>query len=125
MPAVDRSATPWIIVIVHTPLYNNYVSHFKEGDTFRTVYEPIFLQYQVDLVYSGHVHAYERTHPVYNYERNDCAPMYVTVGESMECATLVCCCCHMGRCITCFACNAGCPAFDARPLHCMQVMAAT
>ena len=80
--AVDRTATPWVIVIFHTPLYNNYVSHFKEGDTFRTVYEPIFLQFQVDLVYSGHIHAYERTHPVYNYERNDCAPMYVTIGES-------------------------------------------
>jgi hypothetical protein len=31
------------------------------------LYEPLFYQHQVDLVYSGHTHAYERTFPMYNY----------------------------------------------------------
>ena len=28
--------------------------------------EPLFLQYQVNIVICGHVHAYERTYPVFN-----------------------------------------------------------
>ncbi len=27
------------------------------------------------------VHAYERTHAVYKYKRDDCGPMYVTIGD--------------------------------------------
>ena len=84
---MNRTATPWLIVFFHAPLYHNYVSHFKEGDTFRTVYESIFFANQVDLVFGGHVHAYERTYPMYNYTLNDCGPMYVTIGES--CSTPV------------------------------------
>ena len=91
LSAVNRTLTPWIIVICHAGLYNSYVAHYKEADTFRAVYEPIFLQSQVDLVYSGHVHAYERTHPVYDYERNDCGPMYLTIGASRMRRWLISC----------------------------------
>ena len=30
---------------------------------------------------AGHVHAYERTHRVFDYELRECAPMYITVGD--------------------------------------------
>jgi hypothetical protein len=34
----------------------------------RQAYEPLFVKYQVDLVMSGHVHSYERTKPLVNYQ---------------------------------------------------------
>jgi hypothetical protein len=35
-------------------------------------------QYGVDLVLNGHVHAYERSKPVYNYTLDPCGPVHVT-----------------------------------------------
>ncbi|EFN56155.1 hypothetical protein CHLNCDRAFT_144837 [Chlorella variabilis] len=65
---VDRGRTPWLIVIFHVPPYHTYNTHYKarpvESDTFMTVVEDIFYEHQVDLVFNGHVHAYERTYPV-------------------------------------------------------------
>lgn len=58
---VDRNETPWLIVLVHSPWYNSYNYHFMEGETMRVMFESWFVQYKVDLVFSGHVHAYERS----------------------------------------------------------------
>jgi hypothetical protein len=41
----------------------------------------VFARYGVDLVFNGHVHAYERTHPMYRYKVDNCGPMYVTIGD--------------------------------------------
>ena len=50
---------------------------------FRQIYEPLWLQYGVDLLLSGHVHAYERSNPVANYsaDPSGCAPVQLTVGD--------------------------------------------
>ena len=66
--AVNRGLTPWLVVMFHAPFYHTYYSHYKEMECFRAVYEPLFLSYGVDLVISGHVHSYERTHPMYQYQ---------------------------------------------------------
>lgn len=58
---MKREETPWLIVLVHCPLYNSYVDHYMEGEPMRVVYEPWFVKYEVDVVFSGHVHAYERS----------------------------------------------------------------
>jgi hypothetical protein len=29
----------------------------------------------------GHVHAYERTKPVRNYQVDECAPVHITIGD--------------------------------------------
>jgi hypothetical protein len=43
--------------------------------------EGLLLQYQVDLVFAGHVHAYERTAPVANGVVTPGAITYITIGD--------------------------------------------
>jgi len=38
-------------------------------------------QYKVDLVFSGHVHSYERSCQVYKYKCQAGAPWYITIGD--------------------------------------------
>ncbi|KAF3789036.1 Bifunctional purple acid phosphatase 26 [Nymphaea thermarum] len=58
---VDREMTPWLIVLMHAPLYNSNDAHYMEGESMRVVFEKWFVKYKVDLIFAGHVHAYERS----------------------------------------------------------------
>ncbi|KAI9127522.1 hypothetical protein K1719_000515 [Acacia pycnantha] len=89
---VNRTETPWLIVLVHAPWYNSYTYHYMEGETMRVMIEPWFVQYKVDVVFSGHVHAYERSERIsntaYNIVNGRCspvkdlsAPVYITIGD--------------------------------------------
>lgn len=61
LPKVNRKETPWLIVLMHSPWYNSNSYHYMEGETMRVMFESWFVQYKVDLVFAGHVHAYERS----------------------------------------------------------------
>ncbi|KAL5547747.1 hypothetical protein UlMin_002978 [Ulmus minor] len=89
---VDREKTPWLIVLMHVPFYNSNDAHFMEGESMRAVYESWFIQYKVDVVFAGHVHAYERSYRISNIRYNvtsgypypvpdKSAPVYITVGD--------------------------------------------
>lgn len=58
---VDREKTPWLIVLMHIPMYNSNEAHFMEGESMRSVFEEWFVHAKVDMVFAGHVHAYERS----------------------------------------------------------------
>jgi acid phosphatase type 7 len=58
---VDREKTPWLIVLMHSPMYNSNEAHYMEGESMRAAFEKWFVKYKVDLVFAGHVHAYERS----------------------------------------------------------------
>ncbi|KAF5747149.1 Iron(III)-zinc(II) purple acid phosphatase precursor family protein [Tripterygium wilfordii] len=92
LPRVNRTETPWLIVVVHCPLYNSYAHHYMEGETMRVIYEKWFVEFKVDVVFAGHVHAYERSERVSNIAYNvvnglctpisdQSAPVYITIGD--------------------------------------------
>lgn len=58
---MDREKTPWLLVLFHVPWYNSNEAHQGEGDDMKEAMEPLLRAAGVDLVLSGHVHAYERT----------------------------------------------------------------
>ncbi|CAH9083243.1 unnamed protein product [Cuscuta epithymum] len=89
---VDRRETAWLIVLMHCPMYSSNMHHYMEGESMRVLYEPLFVQYKVDVVFAGHVHSYERSIRVsniaYDIENGQCspakdgsAPVYITIGD--------------------------------------------
>ncbi|KMT18973.1 hypothetical protein BVRB_2g030710 [Beta vulgaris subsp. vulgaris] len=89
---VDREKTPWLIILMHAPIYSSNVIHYMEGESMRSVFESWFVRYRVDLVFAGHVHAYERSYRISNIHYNvtygdrypvpdKAAPVYITVGD--------------------------------------------
>ncbi|XP_027920027.1 bifunctional purple acid phosphatase 26-like isoform X1 [Vigna unguiculata] len=89
---VDREKTPWLIVLMHIPLYNSNGAHYMEGESMRSVFESWFIKYKVDVIFAGHVHAYERSYRYSNMDYNitsgnrypspdKSAPVYITVGD--------------------------------------------
>lgn len=52
----------WKICFFHHPLYSSARKHGPDTD-LRLVLEPLFIQYGVNVVFSGHEHVYERMNP--------------------------------------------------------------
>ncbi|MGB0591819.1 MAG: purple acid phosphatase family protein [Myxococcota bacterium] len=77
----DDPNIDWIFAMMHHPAYSACTNH---GSTqrVRTHWVPIFEAYGVDLVFSGHDHNYERSHPVHNGEvvAPDEGVVYVVAG---------------------------------------------
>jgi predicted MPP superfamily phosphohydrolase len=59
---LQKSAAKWKVPYFHHPLYNNGRIHGADVD-LRSRLEPLFKQYGVNIVFSGHEHAYERFRP--------------------------------------------------------------
>lgn len=57
---INRKTTPWVFAIIHAPWYNTNTAHQREGDYMRYAMESLLYKARVDVVFSGHVHAYER-----------------------------------------------------------------
>ncbi|PKU84849.1 Purple acid phosphatase 22 [Dendrobium catenatum] len=57
---LDRRKTPWLLAIVHAPWYNTNDAHQREGEGMRKNVEKLLFDAKVDIVFGGHVHAYER-----------------------------------------------------------------
>ena len=60
--APDRRAlVPWVVVALHKPLY---CSADGWGTSYADQLEALLIQYNVDLTITGHMHVYERVHPL-------------------------------------------------------------
>ena len=57
---IDRKKTPWVFVLLHAPWYNTNRAHQGEGENMRKAMEELLYKARVDVVFAGHVHAYER-----------------------------------------------------------------
>jgi len=79
---IDRRRTPWVLVMLHVPWYCSNFVHIGEGLLMRESMEPLLYKYGVDIVLTGHVHAYERTFPVYQNETNSCGPVHFDLGDA-------------------------------------------
>lgn len=64
LASVDRSKTPWVIAMSHRPMYSSGVASYQTD--VRNAFEPLLLQYDVDVYLSGHIHWYERLFPLAN-----------------------------------------------------------
>lgn len=82
LASVDRTTTPWLVVFMHVPFYTSNNAHPGEGELMRLAYEPLLFAAGVDIVLSGHVHAYERsTEGVYDSHPDPCGPLYLGIGD--------------------------------------------
>ncbi|XP_057718585.1 probable purple acid phosphatase 20 [Arachis stenosperma] len=80
---VDRSKTPWVVVLIHAPWYNSNQAHQgeKESVNMKAALEGLLYQARVDFVFAGHVHAYERFTRVYKDKADNCGPVHITIGD--------------------------------------------
>ncbi|KAI4310543.1 hypothetical protein MLD38_035515 [Melastoma candidum] len=80
---VDRGRTPWVVVIVHAPWYNTNLAHQGERESIKmkACMEELLYQARVDVVFAGHIHAYERFTRVFNGRADSCGPMHITIGD--------------------------------------------
>jgi hypothetical protein len=95
--SVNFTETPWIIAVIHRPIYSAALLEWADhspGGPLSLAWEPLFLG-RVDVVLSGHIHSFDRTHPVYNGSVlgplpptnssvyiDPVAPLYVCAGTS-------------------------------------------
>ncbi|KAK9485781.1 Metallo-dependent phosphatase-like protein [Lipomyces starkeyi] len=87
LASVDRTKTPWVIVSGHRPWYAaaNNVSGTICWNC-KIAFEPLLLKYNVDMVFFGHIHMYERNAPIANGVpdpnelNNPSAPWYILNG---------------------------------------------
>jgi Icc-related predicted phosphoesterase len=79
----NKKLYPWLIVVMHCPWYNSNYKHYADEQTvlMRESMEELLFKYKVNLVISGHVHAYERTYPVYKNQTMKYAPTYISIGD--------------------------------------------
>ncbi|KKK16471.1 hypothetical protein P175DRAFT_0343449 [Aspergillus ochraceoroseus IBT 24754] len=84
LAAVDRKKTPWVIVAGHRPWYVDG----SKCDSCQAAFEPLLLEYGVDIALFGHKHFYERFTPIANGEPdpngldNPSAPWYLVSGAA-------------------------------------------
>jgi hypothetical protein len=59
---INRGKTPWVVVLIHAPWYNSNEAHQGEAESvnMKTSMEDLLYNARVDVVFTGHVHAYER-----------------------------------------------------------------
>jgi acid phosphatase type 7 len=74
-----NSSARWKIVCFHAPAFHNSKEHYLQQKMRRL--QPIFEQGGVDLVFSGHVHNYQRSKPLRFFPNNT---LYVKSRERVD-----------------------------------------
>ncbi|CAE6015266.1 unnamed protein product [Arabidopsis arenosa] len=77
LQGVNRTETPWLIVLVHSPFYHSYVKHYMEGETLRVMYEQWFVKYKERV---SNI-AYNIVNGLCEPIPDESAPVYITIGD--------------------------------------------
>jgi hypothetical protein len=81
---IDRKVTPWLLVSFHAPLYTTFQGHVNELEAvnMKQAMEPLFVQYGVNIVVSGHDHGFMKTHSLAfgQVDPTGLSPIYLTLG---------------------------------------------
>ncbi|KAK1732869.1 purple acid phosphatase [Skeletonema marinoi] len=83
LSGINRTITPWVVVELHRPMYNSekYATQDAIGIAMRYEIEELLHLHHVDLVLSGHYHAYLRScDGLYQEKCSNGGPQHVTVG---------------------------------------------
>ena len=82
LDAVNRTLTPWLLAVLHTPIYNTFSIHKKDYQVLaaKKHLEPLFVEHSVNMVFTGHIHAYLRTTAVAFDQPSAKGPVHITVG---------------------------------------------
>jgi predicted phosphodiesterase len=75
---IDNQDKPWIFVFMHNPMF--HVHPFRPVYEERYYWHPLFMEYGVDMVFSGHDHYYLRTHPIGRMGALEKSVVYFTVA---------------------------------------------
>jgi hypothetical protein len=59
---LSKSTSKWKIAYFHHPIYSSGGRHGSEVD-LRSIVEPMFIKYNLNVVFAGHEHFYERLKP--------------------------------------------------------------
>ena len=83
------SGIDFIVVVCNCCCYSSNTTHGSDGG-LREIWGPLFDRYQVDLVLSGHVHAYERTNPMRDGQPTRKVASGGTVNPPADGTTYIC-----------------------------------
>ncbi|KAL5060231.1 hypothetical protein RYX36_031835 [Vicia faba] len=80
---INRGKTPWVVALIHAPWYNTNKAHQGEDESvdMKASMEDLLYHARVDVVFAGHVHAYERFTRVYKDKSDNCGPVHITIGD--------------------------------------------
>ncbi len=76
---VDRQKTPWIFVMHHQGAYSCASNH-GSNLAVRAALQPIYDEFKVDVVWNGHDHDYERSHPIRGFQPGSTEGALATEG---------------------------------------------
>eukprot|EP00475_Leptophrys_vorax_P004715 TRINITY_DN12801_c0_g2_i2.p1 TRINITY_DN12801_c0_g2~~TRINITY_DN12801_c0_g2_i2.p1 ORF type:complete len:473 (+),score=-28.60 TRINITY_DN12801_c0_g2_i2:132-1550(+) len=81
LASVDRARTPFLFVSLHEPWFHSNEDHQTDGQGMRAAIEKTLYDARVDVLFAGHVHAYERTERMYDGKADPCGIIHITVGS--------------------------------------------
>jgi len=63
LASVNRSETPWLIVMGHRPIYvsSSWAGDSIQASCFQKWLDPVFDRFGVDIYFAGHHHSYQRS----------------------------------------------------------------
>ena len=84
LATVDRSVTPWIILVGHRPMYCSidFQSDYQVSLHIQKALEELFHKFQVNLGLYGHYHSYERTCKVYKHKCTKDGMVHIVAGTA-------------------------------------------